>query len=243
MTCQLPPPLWWQDYLAGRLTTPQQIYAASLAEHKAQATPEAAFFDDPLDPGPQWKAPESLKAPDHFKRDSWLRQCQRADWAHADNRLAVWSAIFVHMALKRDIPLYVHTALRDQNAQTAVLKAGNSKVAYPNSAHNIGEAVDIVHGVLHWQMNEQEWQLLGVLGRLALDRLNASLRKDRKLHLTWGGDWKFYDPAHWEITDYRARTAIKPRVTPVHRTPYGILKQRNHLLDGAAIGDPVPLLT
>lgn len=242
MTCQSSPPLWWQDYLAGRLTTPQQIYAASVAEFNGPAEASRAFLPDPLDPGPTWNAPKTLMAPSHFKTASWLRQCERADWAHTDNRLAVWSSIFIHMALKRGIPLYVHCALRDEAAQTAVFKSRNSKVRYPNSAHNIGEAVDIVHGTLHWEMNKEEWRLLGVLGRLALDRLNASLKKDHKLQLTWGGSWSFYDPAHWEIADYSKRTAFKPRVQALHRTPYSILKQRNDLLNGVALGDPVPLL-
>lgn len=242
MTCNNPPPLWWQDYLAGRLTTPQQIYSASLAEHNGQATSERQFFGDPLDPGPDFTAPATLTAPSHFKTAAWLRQCERADWAHCDPRLAVWSSMVIHMALKRQIPLYVHAALRDKATQDAHKKNGTSKVAYPNSAHNIGEAVDIVHGVLHWDMTPQEWRLIGVLGRLALDRLNASLKKENKLALNWGGDWKFYDPAHWEVADYRTRTAHKPRVAAIHRTPYSILKRRNDLLNGLALGDPVPLL-
>lgn len=240
MTCSLPPPKWWQDYLAGRLTTPQQIYAASVAEYNGPAS-EGRFFGDTLDPG-TWDAPQSLKAPSHFKTASWLKQCERADWAHTDPRLSVWAAMVVHMALRRHIPLYIHCALRDEATQKAVAKAGNSKVSYPNSAHNIGEAVDIVHGTLHWDMAQQEWKLIGVLGRLALERLNAALKKEHKLRLTWGGDWRFYDPAHWEITDYRARTAHKPRVTPIRRTPYSILKARHELLNGVALGDPVPLL-
>lgn len=242
MSCPLPPPLWWQDYLEGRLTTPQQIYSASLAEYSGPATAESAFFRDPLDPGIAFNAPATLKAPQHVKTAAWLRQCERADWAHTDPRLAVWSSIFIHMALKRGIPLYVHCALRDEAGQRAVANAGRSKVSYPNSAHNIGEAVDIVHGTLHWEMSQPEWALLGVLGRLALDRLNAALKKEHKLSLTWGGSWRFYDPAHWEISDYRERTAFKPRVSAVHRTPYSILKARNDLLNGVALGDPVPLL-
>lgn len=241
MTCPSTPPKWWQDYLEGRLTTPQQIYAASVAEHSGPATPERAFFQDALDPG-IWDAPNSLKAPSHFKTAAWLRQCERADWAHVDNRLAVWAAMFIHLALRRGIPLYVHCALRDEREQAAVRKAGHSKVSYPNSAHNIGEAVDIVHGTLHWEMSRAEWKLLSVLGRLALDRLNAVLKKPDKLQLSWGGDWSFYDPAHWEIADYRTRTAYKPRVTPVRRMPYSILKSRNDLLAGMALGDPVPKL-
>lgn len=236
-----PTPKWWQDYLAGRLTTPQQIYAASVAEHNGPAQdPDRTFFADPLEPPVTFEAPKSLQAPSHFKTNAWLRQCERADWAHVDPRLAVWSAMLIHMALKRGIPLYVHAALRDKATQDAYRKKGTSKVSYPNSAHNIGEAVDIVHGTLHWNLAKQEWKLIHVLGNLALDRLNAALPAARKLVLTWGGDWRFYDPAHWEISDYRSRTAHLPAVQAIHRTPYSILKGRDDLLRGVAIGDPVP---
>lgn len=225
MTCALPPPAWWHDYLAGRLTTPQQIYAASLAEYNGQATPERAFFGYDLDPGLGWDAPAKLQAPSHFRTTAWLRQCERADWAHVDSRLAVWSAVFIEMARKRNIPLYVHSALRDKLVQDAHYKRGTSKVRYPHSAHNIGEAVDVVHGTLHWEMNRQEWALLGVLGKLALERLNAKLPKDRKLTLIWGGDWRsFWDPAHWEIADYKARTRELSSVQPVRMTPRYILR-------------------
>lgn len=224
MTCPLPPPAWWQDYLAGRITTPQQIYAASVAEYNGQATAERAFFGD-TDPGPEWRAPASLQAPSHFKSNAWLRQCERADWAHVDQRLALWAAIVIEMGRRRNIPLYAHSALRDKATQDALRKAGNSRLAYPHSAHNIGEAVDIVHGTLHWNMSRQEWSLIGVLGRLALERLNASLKKERKLQLTWGGDWRsFWDPAHWEIADYKARTRILPAMEPVRMTPRYILR-------------------
>ncbi|UIB81391.1 hypothetical protein [Flyfo microvirus Tbat2_93] len=230
MTCQSPAPAWWQDYLAGRLTTPQEIYAASLAEHKGPAdSTERAFFGD-YDPGPGWTAPKSLQAPAHFKTNAWLRQCERANWALTDPRLMVWAAVFIHGAMKRNIPLYVHCALRDKKEQDAVRKAGNSKLSWPNGAHNIGEAVDIVHGTLHWDMNPQEWKLLSVLGQRALDLVNASLPKARKLELSWGGNWGFYDPAHWEIRDYKTRTRKVDAVPPVHRTPYSILMRRNDLL-------------
>ena len=231
MTCNNPPPAWWQDYLEGRLTTPQQIYAASVAEFRGPAVPSERFFGD-FDPGDGWSAPATLKAPSHFKTNAWLRQCERADWAHCDPRLMVWSAVLIHMAMKRQIPLYVHCALRDEATQTAVRKSGNSKVAYPNSAHNIGEAVDIVHGTLHWDMSKSEWSLLHVLGKLALDRVNATLKRDNKLSLTWGGSWSFYDPAHWEVSNYKQRTRRLPVVPAKRRTPYGILMDRPTLLHG-----------
>lgn len=236
MTCNLPEPLWWQDYLAGRLTTPQQIYNASLAEYSVRAGHNVMDrwllnFDTSDN---QWRAPEALKAPGHFKTAAWLKQIKRANYLYCDPRLMVWASTLVHMAMKRDIPLYVHTALRDADEQNKLKAQGNSKAVYPHSAHNIGEAVDIVHGTVHWNMTEQEWRMIGVLGNLALDRVNSNLSRDHKLKLEWGGKWTFYDPAHWEVSDYRSRTRILPKGEPVHLTPYQIQQKKRDLLSGYA---------
>lgn len=199
-----------------------------LARIRANAPdPDPRFFGPPDDIPGVWNAPERLKAPNFISSTGHLSQWDRADWAYVDLRLAYWAALFQEAARKRGIPLYVHCALRDKATQDAHYAKGTSKVRYPHSAHNIGEAVDIVHGLYHWDMSRQEWALLGVLGKLALERVNAQLPKDRKLHLTWGGDWQsFWDPAHWEISDYRARTRVLPPHEPMRRTPRYLL---NHL--------------
>lgn len=232
MTCPLPVPKWWQDYAEGRLTTPQSIYLASRNEN-----PDAAQAFDRLnevpDPGPTFAAPERLKAPNFIQGNTYLKYQDRADWSHADPRLMVWAATFTEMARKRSIPLYVHSAFRGEKEQNALVAKGNSKARYPSSAHNIGEAVDVVHGVFHWDMNAQEWNLLHVLGKLALDRVNTLLKADNKLSLTWGGSWRFYDPAHWEVSDYKSRMIRLPDSThPVRMTPKAILAARERLLAG-----------
>lgn len=216
MTCPLSPLRWWQDYVAGRLRTPQSIYRAAQAENPDAAQSADRVFDIP-DPGPGFMAPARLQAPQHMKSESYMGQIRRADWSHTDPRLIVWAATFQRLAAKRGVPLYVHCALRPKSVQDQLLKQGRTKAAYPRSAHNIGEAVDIVHGTFHWQMNEQEWQYIAVLGRLALDRVNARLKKANKLALSWGGDWSFYDPAHWEISDYRSR--IRSLKEPAQKRP------------------------
>lgn len=232
MTCFLSPKKWWQDYIAGRLRTPQAIYSAAHNDDPDNARSDDRVFDV-SDPGPTWDAPARLKASNHFSTNSYLRQIERADWALCDPRLLVWSALFTEMAKKRGIPLYVHCALRNEAEQNRVYNAGNSKAKYGQSAHNIGEAVDIVHGVFHWEMNRSEWALLEVLGRLALDKLNATLKKDNKLSLTWGGSFKsIYDPAHWEITDFRSRRRPLSPVKPLRFTPKLALQQRHTLLQG-----------
>lgn len=214
---------WWQDYVAGRLRTPQAIVSASRAECPL---PPTRPFEAP-DDGPVWDAPRRLKAPGFFGCEGYLKQSRRADWAHCDPRLTLWAMRFVENARKRDIPLYVHTALRSEAEQAKVKASGNSNARYPRSPHNIGEAVDIVHGVFHWNMTPDEWKLLHTLGRLTLDRVNATLKADDKLDLTWGGDFKsLYDPAHWEITSFRSRLRRLPPATPVHHSPREYLSRR-----------------
>lgn len=206
-----------------RLTTVLREWLARI--RAASPDPDPRFFGPPDDIPGVWDAPERLKAPNFLTSTGHISQWDRADWAHVDPRLMYWAALFIEAARKRGIPLYVHCALRDRDTQDAHFNKGTSKVRYPNSAHNIGEAVDIVHGLFHWEMSRSEWSLLGVLGKLALDRVNAQLPKERKLALTWGGDWKsFWDPAHWEIADYKARRRILPPVEPVRMTPRYILR-------------------
>lgn len=214
---------WWQDYVAGRLTTPQDLFRASREEIPDPAQAHDRLLETPADD--RWEAPERLKAPGWLHSTNYVRQSERADWNHADPRLMRWAALVVELARKREIPLYVHCCLRDEAEQNRLAAAGNSKVRYPNSAHNIAEAVDIVHGVFHWDMTPQEWRLIHVLGLLALDRINATLPKARKLALTWGGNWSFYDPAHWEISDYRSRVRRLPAGPPVRYTPRAILER------------------
>ncbi|WP_323717584.1 M15 family metallopeptidase [Paracoccus aminovorans] len=216
---------WWQDLVAGRLRTPQAIFRAAISENPDPAQAGDRVFDLPED-GPTFDAPERLKAPGFLRSPSYTVQLERADWNHCDPRLMYWAARFVDAAKKRGIPLYVHCALRGEAEQKRVYAAGNSRARYPSSAHNIGEAVDIVHGVFHRQMTRDEWRYLHVLGQLVLDRVNAELPKAQKLNLTWGGNFRsLYDPAHWEVSDYRNRLRPIPDGPPKHYLPQFIFRQ------------------
>lgn len=216
---------WFQDLCAGRLTTPQAIIAAQRAENPDAAQAADRFLDIPQD-DLVWDAPKRLAAPGFFCSEAQIWQWQRADWQHVDYRLRYWAALYQEYARKHGIPLYVHAAYRGEADQNAAVARGVSKASFPRSAHNIGEAVDIVHGKFHWDMTRQEWSMLHVLGLRALDVLNARLRKDRRFDLTWGGDFKsLYDPAHWEISDYRSRVRRLPAGTPVRFTPRHVLRK------------------
>lgn len=213
---------WWQQYVAGRLKTPQDIYHAARNENPDAARSSDRFFGIPADVN--WDAPKRLSAPSVFLSETYLRQGHKADWQSVDARLMRWAALFVEYARKRDVPLYIHCAYRGEAEQERVNAAGRSNAHYPCSAHNIGEAVDIVHSVFYWDMSPQEWRMLHVLGLRALDRVNSTLTNDQKLDLTWGGDFKrLYDPAHWEIADYRSRLRRLREADPVRYTPRAIL--------------------
>ena len=215
---------WWQDLVAGRLRTPQDIVAAAHAENPDPARASERFFYDAVDDQEAWDVPQRLKAPSFILSEAHIRQGERADWQHCDRRLMRWAAVFVELARMRGVPLYAHCAFRTEAEQAKVNSSGNSRAAFPRSPHNIGEAVDIVHGVYHWNLTRQEWAFLAVLGWRALDLVNRDLKKADQLQLTWGGTFKtLWDPAHWEITDYRSRIERLAVGPPVRMMPRKVL--------------------
>lgn len=187
------------------------------------------FLDIPEDDKVHWDTPRRLQWLEYRQSAQYLRHQEWADWQNTDRRLAFWAAKLVDMAWQRDIPLAVHSAFRTEAEQQALVAKGASKAPYPRSAHNIGEAVDIIHGRYGWNLSEGEWQLIYVLGGLALNMVNNRLKAKDKLKLNWGGDdgtpqdtfrW---DPAHWEIEDYRSRIRRLPVGTPIRHSTSHIL--------------------
>lgn len=216
---------WWQRLVGGGFRSPQDLYRAARLENPDAALASDRFFSIP-DDQLSWDAPARLQAPSMFTAEPYLRQSQRCDWQHVDPRLMQWAALFVEYARKWQIPLYVHCAYRGELEQSRVNREGHSRASYPRSPHNIGEAVDIVHSVFHWDLSRAEWALLHILGLRALDRINATLKKDQKLELVWGGSFKsLYDPAHWEIRDFRDRRRPLVDGPPVRFTPRAILRR------------------
>ena len=95
------------------------------------------------------------------------------------------------------IPFFATEFCRDRPRQELLLATGKSKAAFGSSAHNFGMAVDVIHSRKGWDLHSLEWDMVGLLGKEVARKMN--------LKVTWGGDWKFYDPAHWQIEDWRAR--------------------------------------
>lgn len=213
---------WWQEYVLGHLTTPQAIVSAARSEQPDFS--EDRFTQTPVD-NAEWDTPKRLQAPGFLRTASYVAQQQRADWQQTDDRLRLLAAKVVIRAGKLGIPLYVHSAFRTKAEQDELVRRKVTKAPYPRSAHNIGEAIDLVHGVYHWDLTKREWLYLHWLVTDELRKLNANLPKSRKLAVNWGGDdgtatdnfrW---DPAHWELLDYRARIRQMPVQAPLHMSP------------------------
>lgn len=134
-----------------------------------------------------------------------------------------WKAFDKHCK-KRNIPLWAFEFVRSKKRQDALHAKGRSKARGGQSPHqvhrikwwyevrvkqpdgtykmekhyehrNYSMAVDIVHASRAWNLTKKEWDVLGSIGK--------EIARKRNLKMEWGGDWKFYDPAHWQIKNWR----------------------------------------
>jgi peptidoglycan L-alanyl-D-glutamate endopeptidase CwlK len=111
-----------------------------------------------------------------------------------------------HVVLRRVMTLAIEKAdftilcgHRGKEEQEAAFEAGNSKLQWPRSKHNIylSHAVDIAPYPIDWQ---DEARFIALSGEVK--RAWAAMTKDAKMgyDLVWGGDWvSFRDYPHYEI--------------------------------------------
>lgn len=99
------------------------------------------------------------------------------------------------MASSYGVPLFARCAMRTAAEQRQAHERGVTKTL--RSAHMVGCAVDIVHCQKAWALSRMQWSLIGHVGKEVAKKLS--------LRLEWGGDWQYYDPAHWELKGWKAR--------------------------------------
>lgn len=221
MSCPSSMPQWFQKLAAGLLDTPQAIMQAVRSE---EPKPDQRFFGAPDDEDAR-NAPLRLKFPTHFYSPGHLRQIDRADWQGVDPRIALFSAALTRRLKGMGIPVYIHTAYRTKADQDAAQARGNSNLSGDRAPHRVGGAVDIVHGVFHWEMNRPEWAFIGKIGKDLHERMMQSVPKSDRYQITWGGDWlKLWDPAHWELADWQSLPNYAEK-EPLRLTPKNILDQ------------------
>lgn len=146
--------------------------------------------------------PNGLQSPVHRTNQF------RANWDGVHPDLKKWALAFIQEAARYGVPLYVHTAKRTKEEQRRLFEKGRSQLNTVG-AHTKGYAVDIVHSFYHWDMTEREWAWLHELGK-DVARMRQCPMYQRQ---TWGGKWRFYDPAHWEMTGWRDLPEVKNSIT------------------------------
>lgn len=141
---------------------------------------------------------------DFLDNPTYGNQQDRANRVGAHPQISLFADALVKRAKKVGIPLFPHCMVRTPAEQAAAYVRGASlndgKGPYP---HRFG-AVDIIHGVKGWNLPEESWDIIGHMGFEEAKKLG--------IDITWGGDWdgdgiktdqKLYDPAHWELTNWR----------------------------------------
>ncbi|AYP28804.1 MAG: putative endolysin [Microviridae sp.] len=194
----------WADFV-------QRYEAHNLPQHTTQFDRFLGNYKlDNKPPDQRLAAPKS-----HFTSDGYLRSQHRADFQQVPTRLRVFAARLIEAGRSYSIPLYAHSAFRTRAEQDQMVARGVSKAHWPRAAHCQGAAVDIVHGFYHWDMTPDEWRFMGKLGK--------DIAAKMRLPIVWGGDWSFYDPAHWELADWRDNIRATEGGTPIRLTARKIL--------------------
>ena len=101
----------------------------------------------------------------------------------------------------RGIPMFAHCVVRTHAEQDELFEKGRSKARAGQSPHNYGMAVDLVHSKFAWKLDLKSWEIIGHIGYEVAGRLGIGIE--------WGGEWNFYDPAHWQLANWRELAAHK----------------------------------
>lgn len=144
---------------------------------------------------------------DYFVSKAYLQTYQRADWhgAPAPLRLFVWR--YMRALRSRGLPFYVHNCYRTISEQEQLYLEGRTQLK--SGAHNRSAAVDIVSAIDHWHIPDDLWTYVGTLGEAISRDTHLGQGLDNKpLKIEWGGRWKFKDPAHFQLSDWRKRPLI-----------------------------------
>lgn len=129
-----------------------------------------------------------------LKSSRYRAQQWRADRIGAHNNILVFEKAFIRRFEKLGVPMFAHNMVRSEATQRRLYVQGVTKAPAGRSPHNHGKAVDLVHGIRAWDVPRPCWNLIGHVGKEVAAQLG--------IKLVWGGDWQFYDPAHWELDDW-----------------------------------------
>lgn len=144
------------------------------------------------------QARQALLRPDYFATQKWMDQKLRADRVGASLEILEFERAFVRRLQRAGIPFFAHCVMRSGEDQDKLFRAYRSRARAGESPHQHGYAVDLIHSVYGWNLPDKKcWALIGELGK--------EVAKSIQLEIEWGGDWVFFDPAHWQVAGWKDR--------------------------------------
>lgn len=166
-----------------------------------------------------------LQDPHYYSSPQYFEDIGKADWPLTDQVLLEFTRKLFLQARRDHVPIYVHTAYRSRALQAALARAGKSNVS--SGPHQRGAAVDIVHAFYHWNAPDQFWSYLNLVGHEII-RANG-------YPIQWGGDFKsLYDPAHWQLREWRKKPKLSERAVQDSVTGEVIQWKRSPFAKGPA---------
>ena len=126
-----------------------------------------------------------------FDTVSYRRRTTEIDWENVRPEIKEFWVGFHKECVKRNIPVVPSEFYRSPERQQALYVQGFSKAQKGQSPHQWGCAVDIIHSSKGWDLTQKQWEVFGAIGK--------EVARKRGIKVVWGGDWTFYDPAHWEL--------------------------------------------
>ena len=165
---------------------------------------EAPFPPDVLlEVGPGFDdALRAMRDPAYAASQNQQAQQWRADRKGAHPDVLEFERVFVAKLSKLGVPAFAHCVVRTRDEQARLLALGRSNAQPRESPHEYGLAVDVVHSVRAWNLTRRQWEVMGHVGN--------EVAKSRGIKIEWGGDWRFFDPAHWQLAGWRSLQAGFP---------------------------------
>lgn len=144
-------------------------------------------------------AGEAMRNPGFLKTARYQEQQTRANRVGAHPKILEFSDKLVRRAKVLGIPLFPACIVRTYDDQASAYARGVSRDSPVDGLwpHRFA-AVDIIHGTLGYMdapVIPNAWRLIGHLGK--------EVATSMSLKIVWGGDWRFYDPAHFEIEGWK----------------------------------------
>lgn len=188
--------------LMGRQGSAAEQAAASVVKARGLA-PGEAVPREPPPAGSLQAALAGLVHRDMLASQKYQEQQWRANRVGAHPAILDFEDWFQAKLRKAGIPMFAHTVVRTFQEQMNEFVQGDSRDSPSDGLwpHN-GTAIDLIHSTRAWQLDPQEWLLIGHLGK--------EVAAQHGLKLVWGGDWRKrptdvigWDPAHWEVANWR----------------------------------------